>query len=245
MLTLKNQDCLVVMKEIADNSVDLILTDPPYGVNFKNDFYEDSSDYIEQLIPVWYKEMYRILKEDSYAALYVGVRNLHIWISEAIKAGFTFKNIIATRCFNNGSPTPKNNFGFQFQPILLLSKGKGKDFNEVDFIPTSKGWFKDKRNKNPKPYTYAYPNWIKTEWAFATAKRASKNLHPNEKNTTLLEFLIKTLTSEHQTVLDCFMGCGSTGIAAINADRDFIGVELDTKYFNLAENRLNNYKKGE
>ena len=238
MYSIANQDCLVEMKAMADNSIDLILTDPPYGVNFKNDFYEDSADLVEQLIPVWYKEMYRILKQDCYVVLYVGLRNLNIWIDEAIKAGFTFKNIVATRCFNNGTPTPKNNFGFQFQPVLVLSKGKGKDFNEVDFIPTSEGWFKDKRNKNPKPYTYAYPNWIKTEWGFATTKRASKNLHPNEKNTTLLKFFIEVLTDKDDVVLDCFMGCGSTGIAAIQASRDFIGIELDQHYFEVSQERL-------
>jgi len=237
-MILYNNDCLAVMKKQDADSIDLILADPPYGVDFKNDVYNDSADYIEQLIPVWYKEMYRILKDDCYVILYVGLRNLNVWIDEALKAGFTFKNIVATRCFNNGSPTPKNNFGFQFQPILVLSKGKGKDFNEVDFIPTSEGWFKDKRNKNPKPYTYAYPNWIKTEWGFATAKRASKNLHPNEKNTTLLKFFVEVLSNEGDTVLDPFMGCGSTGVAALEAKRDFIGIELDDEYFVKAKARL-------
>lgn len=235
---LYNNDCLTIMKDMPAESIDLILADPPYGVDFKNDIYNDNSDYIEQLIPVWYKEMYRVIKKDCYVVLYVGVRNLNIWISEAIKAGFTYKNIIATRCFNNGSPTPKNNFGFQFQPILLLSKGKGKDFNEVDFIPTSKGWFKDKRNKNPKPYTYAYPNWIKTEWGFATVKSASKNLHPNEKNVDMLKFFTGVLSNKNDVVLDCFMGCGSTGVAALETGRDFIGIELDDKYFNIAKERL-------
>lgn len=78
MYSIVNQDCLVEMKAMADNSIDLILTDPPYGVNFKNDFYEDSSDLVEQLIPVWYKEMYRILKQDCYVVLYVGLRNLNV-----------------------------------------------------------------------------------------------------------------------------------------------------------------------
>lgn len=77
-MILYNNDCLAIMKKQESDSIDLILADPPYGVDFKNDVYNDSADYIEQLIPVWYKEMYRILKDDCYVILYVGLRNLNV-----------------------------------------------------------------------------------------------------------------------------------------------------------------------
>lgn len=232
MADLYNADCLEIMKDIEDNSIDLILTDPPYGCNFKNDFYDDSFDTIMKNMPLWYREWYRILKDGDYLFLFVGVKTIHKWIQEGINAGFCYKNILATRSFNNGSVTPKNNFGFQFQPLLVFSKGKSKNFNKVDFIPTSEEWFNDKRNKNPNPYTYCYPNWIKSEWCFANAKRSSKNLHPNEKNTDLLKFIIELTTNENDIVLDTFMGSGNTGKACIKANRKFIGIELDKKYYN-------------
>ena len=233
-----NQDCLEGMKTMADENFDLIVTDPPYAVNFKNNIYDDSFDTIINNIPEWFKQWYRLLKEDSYLFVFVGVKTLHIWIEEGLKAGFNYKNIIATRSFNNGSPTPKNNFGFQFQPIIVFSKGKGKPFNNIDFIPTSEEWFKDKRNKNPKPYTYSYPNWIKTEWAFATEKRATKNLHPNEKNVKILKFIIEIASNEGDYVLDSFSGSASTAVACIQTNRNFIGFELNEEYYKFGEKRI-------
>ena len=238
-IELYNGDCLEVMKTLNDNSIDAIITDPPYGVNFKNDFYDDSVDSVMENMPKWFEQWYRVLKDDSYLFLFVGVKTLHIWIQCGIDNGFTYKNIVATRSFNSGAVIPKNNFGFQFQPVIVFSKGKGKNFNEVDFIPTSTEWFKDKRNKNPKPFTYQYPNWIKTEWAFATEKRASKNIHPNEKNVKLLKFLVEVSTNENDVIFEPFMGSGSLGVACKQTNRDFIGCELDTDYFNIAKDRIN------
>ena len=237
-----NGECVNVMqKYIEDNSIDLIITDPPYGVGFKTDLYDDSLETVINEMPIWYKEWYRILKEDSYLYLFVGVKTLHIWIQKGIDAGFTFKNVLATRSFNNGSVTPKNNFGFQFQPVLVFSKGKGKDFNDVDFIPTSEEWYNDKRNEDPKPFTYAYPNWIKTEWCFATAKRSTDNLHPNEKNVDLIKFLIEISSNENDVVLDNFMGCGSTGVASMLSNRYFIGIEIDKEFCDFSKKRLRKY----
>ena len=237
---LYNGNCSDVMKQLPDNYIDCIITDVPYGVNYKNTFYNDDKDYVLNEAPKWFEQYYRIIKNDSYLYMFVGVKTLHNWIQLGIDAGFTYKNVIATRSFNNGSPTPKNNFGFQFQPIILFSKGKGKAFNDVEFIPTSVEWLNDKRNKNPKPYTYSYPNWIKTDWAFATAKRANKSMHPNEKNIDLIEFFVKVSTNEGDVVLDSFMGCGSTGIACVNSNRSFVGIELDETYFKLAKERISN-----
>lgn len=233
-----NGDCSEAMKEIENDLISLIVTDVPYGVSFKNEFYDDSEQYVFDNAPNWYREWHRILKDNSYLFVFAGVKTIHKWITIGIEEGFEFKNIIATRSFNNGSITPKNNFGFQFQPILLFSKGNGRKFNNVDFIPTSEEWFKDKRNKNPKPFTYSYPNWIKTEWAYASAKRAGNSLHPNEKNVDLIEFFIKIATNENDIVLDSFMGSGTTGVACKNTRRKFIGIELDKGYFELSCKRI-------
>lgn len=237
-MTLLQGDCLKLMKDIPDKSIDCIITDPPYGVGFSNDFYDDSEEAVLKAMPGWFNEWHRILKNDCYLFIFVGVKTIHHWINGGIAAGFTYKNIVAARSFNNGSINPKNNFGFQFQPVLVFSKGKGKAFNEYDFIPTSEAWLKDKRNKNPKPFTYQYPNFIKTEWAFATAKRASKNLHPNEKNVDFIKFLVGIATKEGETVLDSFAGSGSTGVACKNTNREFIGMELDENYYKVACDRL-------
>ena len=233
----ENIDCFKALQELPENSIDSIISDPPYGVNFGK-IQGDKTDDVLIWIPIFFKEAFRLLKDNSFMFLFVGVKHIEDWILEGQKAGFIFKNIIATRCFNNGSAIPKNNFGFQFQPILLFSKGRGKNFNQVDFIPTSAEWLKDKRNKNPKPFTYQYPNFIKTEWAFATAKRASKNFHPTEKNIKLIKFFIQLVTNPNEIILDPFAGSGSTGIAALECKRDFIGYEIDKKFYDIAKKRL-------
>lgn len=233
-----NGDCYEAMKLFADKSVSCVITDVPYGVDFKNDFYDDTEETVFKNSPFWFQEWFRILEDNAYLFVFAGVKTIHKWIEDGLSAGFLFKNIIATRSFNNGAITPKNNFGFQFQPILLFSKGNGRQFNNVDFIPTSEEWFRDKRNKNPKPYTYSYPNWIKTEWAYASAKRAGNSLHPNEKNVDLIEFFIKIATNENDIVLDSFMGSGTTGVACKNTRRKFIGIELDKGYFELSCKRI-------
>lgn len=237
---LYNGEYLKVVSEIQTESIDCIVSDPPYGVGFKEAEYIDDKDFVLNEMPKWYKEWFRVLKPNGFMFLFVGVRNLHQWIQKGIDTGFTYKNIIATRSFNNGSIRGSSNFGFQFQPVLVFSKGNGHKLNEIDFIPTSDCWEKDKRNKNPKPYTYDYPNWIKTEWAFATAKRANKSYHPNEKNVELIKFLIEVATNRDEIVFDSFMGSGSTGVACANADRKFIGIELNKEYFNIACERIYN-----
>ena len=240
-IQLFNGNCLEVMDNLIQQGikVDLIITDPPYGVGYKNQYYDDSEDAVLRQIYHWLQSMYSVLKEDSYLAMFVGVKNLDHWLVNAKAAGWNFKNIIATRSFNNGAKRAPNNFGFQFQPILLFSKGKGHKFNNVDFIPTSKEWFNDKRNKNPNPYTYEYPNWIKTEWAYGTAKNSIKHNHPNEKNVDLIEFLIKVLSNKGDVVFDPFMGSGSSGLACKRCERDFIGVDINKELVEVAKGRIN------
>lgn len=233
-----NCDCSLLHNKIPSESIDCVITDPPYFVGYKNELYDDSPEMITVNAPKWFEEWYRIMKKDTFLYLFVGVKTLHKWIDYGIQAGFEYKNIIATRSFNNGSLTPRNSFGFQFQPIIVFSKGKGRNYNNVDFVPTSDAWFKDKRNKNPKPFTYEYPNFIPTSLSFATEKRATKNLHPNEKNVKLLKFLIEISTDKDDVVLDSFMGSASTSIAAIQAGRSVISCEIDNKMYNQSVQRI-------
>lgn len=242
---LNKGNCAKYLSGLKDSSVDLLCSDPPYFVSYKQDIYDDSKDKILTMIPSWFKEWHRLLKDDSYLFLHVGIKNINVWIDEGIRAGFTFKNIIATRAFNNGSMVA-NNFAFVMQPILVFSKGKGRKFNKVDFFPTSEEWQKDKRNKNAKPFTYQYPNFIPTEITYGTevfggmsAAQADK-AHPNAKNVKLIQFLIQISTDEGDIVLDPFMGSGTTGVAALQCGRNFIGCEMNKLWFENSFKRISN-----
>lgn len=233
---LYNQDCLDLLPNIAEDSIDLIVIDPPFGVNYKNSFYNDSQDFVQQESKKWLKEMYRILKSNSHCYIFTGTKSLGFWLNNVKEIGFEFNNIINLPSYCNGSYV-KNNFAFRSDYILYLSKGKAKDLNKVDFIKTSNSWLSDKRNTKKQEYTYNYPNlW---ESIFSNTKASTKKLlHPNQKNQKLLEILIKLSSNENDIVLDCFAGSFSTGLASLNTNRKFIGCEKDINYFEQGRARI-------
>lgn len=235
-------DCNEVCAGFADESVDCIVTDPPYGVAYSQDFYDDSTDAVLAQMPAWYAQWMRLLKPDSYLFLFVGVKNIERWIAEGKRAGFDFRNIIATRAFNNGMKL-KRNFAFVLQPVLLFCKGRGRDFNEVDFFPTSEAWLNDSRNVKKEKYQYQYPNFVLPSVAFGTETFGSERKekpHPNAKNEPLCRFFVEIATDEGDVVLDPFMGSGTVGAACMNCCRRFVGVERDREYHDAAAKRIGN-----
>ena len=229
-------DCLEGFKQLADESVDLVLTDVPYGVDYKNDFYDDSKDYVFSHYEQWISEMSRVLKEGSHCYIFIPTLEVDKWAA-MVKKYFTFKNLIATRTYTNSNYT-KDNFSFNSQYIIYCSKGKAKPFNEVDVIPTSAAWLKDKRNKNPKPFTYNYPSFMPDKFFSNVKGNAKGSIHPNQKSVPFQQFLIQLSSVEGDIVLDPFLGSGSCGEAALSLNRKFIGFEQDGNYYKLAYQRL-------
>ncbi len=229
-------DCLDYLKSLPDRCVDCIVSDPPYGVNFKNDFYNDNADFVKIESKKWLHALHRVLKEGSHCYLFTGTKSLNLWLTNIEESGFEFKNIINVPAYCNGQYL-KNNFYFRTEHILYISKGKARDFNKVDFIKTSGAWFNDKRNIKKQEYTYSYPNF----WNFIFANEKSntkKLLHPNQKNVKLLEILIKLSSNENDIVLDCFAGSGSLAHACIETNRNFLCCEKDEKYVEVANKRI-------
>ena len=99
---LYNQDCLDLLRNIIEESIDLIVTDPPFGVNYKNSFYNDSEDFVKQESKKWLKEMYRVLKTNSHCYIFTGTKSLGFWLNNAEEAGFEFNNIINLQAYCNG-----------------------------------------------------------------------------------------------------------------------------------------------
>ena len=233
---LYNQDCLDLLPNITEESIDLIVTDPPYGVNFKNEFYNDNADFVKTESKKWLKELFRVLKDGSHCYIFTGTKSLGFWLSNIEESGFEFKNIINVPSYCNGQYL-KNNFYFRTEHILFLSKGGAKNLNKIDFIKTSEAWLKDKRNPSKKEFTYSYPNFW--DFIFANAKGSAKKLlHPNQKNQKLLEILIKLSSNENDMVLDCFAGSFSTGLASLNTNRKFVGCEKDINHFEQGRARI-------
>ena len=221
---LYNDDCINIMNKIKDNSIDCIITDPPYGVGFENNIYNDKKEYVFNLYEDWLKEMYRIIKNESHIYIFIPTKEIDKWILTVKNVGFNFKNIITTRCKNCNYL--KNNFKYDTQFIIFATKGKGKEFNKIDIQKTSEAWLKDKRNKNKKEYSYDYSSLM---YEFST--KLTKLSHPNEKAVEFINKLILLSTNENELILDPFMGSGSTIKSCIETKRNYIGIELNKEVF--------------
>lgn len=244
-IILRNGDCLEIMKEIDDKSIDLVLIDPPYGVDFDGGF-DDSKEYVKELMDNFSVVLRNKLKDDAHIYIFVPTKEIKMFLDSF--RSYNLMNILSTRTYTN-STYSKNNYNFNNQLILFYTKFQGpkfhKELNKVDFIKTSNSWLKDKRNKNPKEFTYNYPSIFPDDiFSNEKANAKRKNMHPCQKNVKLEEILIKLSSKENDVVLDAFMGSGSTGIACINTNRKFYGIEKDEHYFDVAKNRIEEHLKG-
>lgn len=205
-------DCLEVMKSIPNESIDLIVTDPPYLINYKSHWCyskvitgDNDYDLIEKSI----KEMYRVLKNNSAAYIFCSPKRIDYFMGCCLNTGFVIKNSIIWVKNNWTSGDLKASYGQQYEIILLLNKGRkyinGKRLSDVWFF-------------NRVAFQHQY--------------------HPNEKPVRLLEQCILKHSDEGDTVLDLFMGSGSVGVACLNKNRRFIGIEKDRKYFEIAMQRI-------
>lgn len=204
-------DCLKLMKDIEDKSIDLVVTDCPYKIvaggctNVKRDddcggILSKRNAFIQKNAKTgklfdnndiefkdWLPDVYRVLKDDSHCYIMINARNLMELQQEAEKVGFKFQNLIV---WNKGNSTPNRYYLNSYELILMLRKGKAKNINNMG-------------TKN----ILDVKNIIGT-----------KN-HPTEKPVELMEILIENSSNKNDLILDCFAGTGSTIIAAINTGR--------------------------
>ena len=218
-MKLYNGDCLEIMKQIPDNSIDLILTDPPYLMNYKTGYRKDkthkfcseiANDDNFDLISNYIKECFRILKNNSAILMFCNCTHIDFFKQELEKY-FNVKNIIVWVKNNWSAGDLKHSFGRQYEFLVYASKGQKK----INGFRYSDVWEFDRVDSD-------------------------KLVHQNQKPISLLERVIKSFTFEGGVVFDGFMGSGSTGIACKNLNRDFIGVELDKEYFRIAKERIEN-----
>lgn len=211
-------DCLNYMKKIPSESIDLIVTDPPYLINYqssrriKKEKFEKIKNDVnsQQLICDYFEECNRILKNNT--AIYCFCSWHHIdFFKQEFEKHFKLKNIIVWNKNNHGSGDLKGAYAPKHELILFGHKGRTL--------------LREKRISD----------------VIECEKINSSNLtHPTEKPTKLIEIFIKQSSDIDDIVFDGFMGSGSTGVACINTNRKFIGCELDENYFKIAEQRLKN-----
>lgn len=239
-------DCLERMKEIPDKSVDMVLTDPPYGTT------ACKWDSVIDFRLMW-AELKRIVKNERSAVVLFGIEpfSSHLRLSnlEMFKydwywrkrqvSGFTnaklkpLNDIELISVFSEGKTSNTNPKNMAYYPQGLVEINKVRNGDKEGQV-SSHGYI---RKGNKKLYTQTHTNYPRRVLEF---NAESKHLHPTQKPVALLEYLIKTYTLEGETVLDFTMGSGSTGVACKNLNRKFIGIERDEKYFEIAKNRIEN-----
>ena len=236
-----NEDCLVGMNDISDESIDMILCDLPYGTT-KNKW-----DSIIDLDELW-NHYNRIIKDNGAIVLtaqtpfdkVLGVSNLKMlkyeWIWEKTSATGhlnakkmpmkAHENILV---FYKKPPTynPQKTTGHERK--VSTAKHKRNSKNSSNYGESSATTYDS---------TERYPRSVQL---FSTDKQKS-SLHPTQKPVALFEYLIRTYSNEGETVLDNCMGSGTTAVACMNTNRNYIGFELDKDYYELANERIINHK---
>ena len=224
MINLLKGDCIKLIETLEDESIDAIITDPPYNIakenNFKSmgragiDFGEwdkgfDMIKWIEKAIPK--------VKKGGNIVIFADMRQFSPYITKLEELGCTFKDVIR---MEKSNPIPRNRdrrFIFDTEYALYFVKNGDKwTFNRLD-----------ENYERPLIKTSVTPK----------SQKIGKG-HPTQKPLYAMEWLIERLTNDGDVVLDPFMGSGTTGVACQNLNRDFIGCELSDEYFEMAQKRL-------
>ena len=233
-INLLHGDCLELMKTIQDGSVDMILTDPPYGTTACK--WDSVIDF-----DLMWEQLKRIIKPNGAIVLFG---------SEPFSSALRMSNIKKWRydwIWEKNKPT---NFGnankmpLKSYEIISVFYNSLPIYNPQGLIDIPEKIVK--RNKNEEPEVYGNTGLIgefkrnKTNFPRQNLKfgMEGKNVHPAQKPVALLEYLIETYANRGDMVLDLTMGSGSTGVACVNTNRKFIGIEMDDKYFAIARDRI-------
>lgn len=224
-------DCLELMKEIPDGSIDMILYDLPYGTT------ACKWDTIIPFEPLW-EQYNRIIKDNGAIVLF----SKQPFTTELIHSNLKmYKYSLVWKKDNHDNPLmAKKRFLNITEEINVFYK-KQCTYNPQGIIKVDKitkqgrGESLSQKNSRKSEYLQEYTNYPKNILEF---KRDLPNVHPTQKPVALLEYLIKTYTNEGDVVLDNCMGSGSTCVASVNTNRHYIGFELDPHYFEIACKRL-------
>lgn len=223
-IKLYNDNCLNVFKNIPNDSINLIVTDPPYPVTARGHagntggmlqkkifnsglVFDNNNINISEYVP----EFFRVLKDGSHCYVMTNHINLIEMLNTFTNVGFHF---IKSLIWDKGNKIMGQYYMSQFEYILFFRKGFGKKINncgtsDILSIPNNK-----------------------------TKAPDGSNYHDTEKPVELFKILIENSTHPNEVVMDPFMGIGGCGVACKNLNRKFIGIEIDDKYYNIAKKRI-------
>lgn len=226
MIDLRKGDCLEVIKEIPNKSVDLIIIDPPYNINYC-EFDKNIIDY-----NILCKEFKRILKDNGGLIVFQGWSNV-CKTKEIIEQYFKLKDwIIYDRIKGRG--TRKSLVSTREDILWFVNNEKEYTYNKIPSKIKKKTM--GMGEKNGCEYRALSNVWTDISPIVPWSKERTK--HPTQKPVELLARCIKLWSDSENVILDCFMGSGTTGVACKILNRNFIGIEINEEYFEIAQNRI-------
>lgn len=251
MINLIKGECIEQMKSIPSESIDAIITDPPYGTTACK--WDSVIDF-----ELMWKQLNRIIKPNGAIVLFGSQPFTSALIMSNIKNYRTSyiwdkqKSVNFVQAKNHPMKRTEDILVFGLNRVVYNPQMVKRSLKEVNkqiskmvkneskykckddsYLKVSGGY---KRNTNKD---YAYPTNIISISCISKECNSKHRQHPTQKPVALMEYLIKTYTNEDEVVLDFTMGSGSTGVAAKNLNRNFIGIEQDDKYFEIAKERIN------
>lgn len=217
-------DCLEIMSRMSKNSVDAIITDPPYGLNDGkgkvtkrgNELVNfNAGEWDNELPLTWIKEARNVVREGCWVLSFTDNTSVGaVWqkmVNVELNPKHTFYWIK-----NNPPPQPRKNFASGVETAVAATKGAVKKWNGG--------------------------GWELNYFFCPIVTNRDRTLHPTQKPVSVMKYLINILTEPGDTVLDPFMGSGTTGVACVQTGRNFIGIEIDPDYYAIAERRINEAK---
>lgn len=239
MVRIVQGDCLDLMRQVGNGSIDAIITDPPYGTTACR------WDSIIDLDLMW-EHLKRIIKPNGAIVLFGSQPFSSVLVSSNLKM---FKqSLVWAKNKGSGHLNAKRRHMTKHEDIFLFSD-KQSTYNPQKSSGHSPANYA-KRSAQSDCYGFAesteytggntdrYPTTLLEFPVMNNDRSHGEKVHPTQKPVPLMEYLIKTYTNESETVLDFAMGSGTTGVACKNLNRNFIGIEKDQEYFKIAKNRI-------
>ena len=233
-IKLYNDDCIVAMKKVADKSIDLIVTDPPYNLgNFmknrdtnlskmRDNFFGSAGwddmefDDWEKSMDNFFKSSARVMKKGGTMIVFMAIIKVETIIRLAEKHGFYYKT---TGIWHKTNPMPRN--------------------MNLHFVNSTEAWVYFTYKTRTGTFNNGgamFHDFVETSVTPNGERKYGK--HPTQKPESLIQHFVEILSNPDDWVLDPFMGTGTTGVVAKRTERNFIGVELDKTYFDMAKSRI-------
>ena len=233
-------DCIDGMKVIPDANIDLVITDPPYGIDYQSNYRTIRFDKVEgdtdsnmKMGKLAVKEIYRVLKNNTAFYCFTRWDVYPRWYNEISKY-FKIKNCLIIKRKHTSMGDLFGAFAPEYEMCIFAMKGR-RLYNKIKCKPIKRF---DVKKKNKSGFSYRYSDLITS----VDVNEGSSNVkHPTQKSIDIIELFIRLHSNKNDIILDPFIGSGTTAIASLKLNRKFIGFEISEKYYKIANERIREY----